>query len=255
MQTGLDEHGWNAIAICAHSGLIGWWRNSLRSQIWRTFRRTAKVESHPVTAKYKARLHHFGEKVFPGIFMGPAQNAERSWKRDILVADAEESQDNHAPGVFAKRISAKGLVVVKGGTFVCLCANGMIKLARKDSEVRTSEQIRQGPEKMEHHNSDHPGEDDKSDLAEPQQLVAMEAKSVGCISGRLICRHHVQERQHFYVPQESSLPIPLKYVDVVRRTNTTLDVLREHRIDDRWNVDGDRKLSGLWTGFTHFTHC
>ena len=45
---------------------------------------------------------------------------------------------------------------------------------------------------------------------------------------------------------------PLKHDNVARRTNTALDVLQEHKIDD-WNVDGDRKLSGLWTRFTHFT--
>ena len=33
------------------------------------------------------------------------------------------------------------------------------------------------------------------------------------------------------VPQESSFPIPLKYIDVVRRTNTTLDVLQEGQMD------------------------
>ena len=34
---------------------------------------------------------------------------------------------------------------------------------------------------------------------------------------------------------------------------TTMDVLLESRIDDVWNVDGDRSLSELWTGFTRFT--
>ena len=52
---------------------------------------------------------------------------------------------------------------------------------------------------------------------------------------------------------ESSFPIPLKYIDVVRRTNTALDVLQEGHIYDYWNVDGDRQLSGPWTGFTQFT--
>ena len=33
------------------------------------------------------------------------------------------------------------------------------------------------------------------------------------------------------------------------RTNTTLDVLLESRID-YWNVDGGRELSEPWTGFT-----
>ena len=42
-------------------------------------------------------------------------------------------------------------------------------------------------------------------------------------------------------------------IDVVRRTNTTLDVLLESRIDVFWNVDGGRELSGPWTVFTQFT--
>ena len=55
------------------------------------------------------------------------------------------------------------------------------------------------------------------------------------------------------MPKEFSFPIPLKYIDVVRRTNTTLDVLLESRTDDYWNVDGDRMLSEPWTCFTQFT--
>ena len=45
-----------------------------------------------------------------------------------------------------------------------------------------------------------------------------------------------------YVPSEESLQIPLKYIDVVRQTNTTLDIMLESRTDDYWNVDGDREL-------------
>ena len=35
--------------------------------------------------------------------------------------------------------------------------------------------------------------------------------------------------------------------------HTNLDVAQEKRIDDYWNVDGDRNLSDLSTGFTRFT--
>ena len=62
-------------------------------------------------------------------------------------------------------------------------------------------------------------------------------------------RHHVQPRVKLDLPKKESFPIPLKYVDVVRRTNRTLDALLESRIDDDWNVDGDQELSGPWTGF------
>ena len=49
---------------------------------------------------------------------------------------------------------------------------------------------------------------------------------------------------------DGSFPIPLKYIDVVRRTKT---VLLESRIGDCWNVDGGRELSGRWTCFTQFS--
>ena len=44
-----------------------------------------------------------------------------------------------------------------------------------------------------------------------------------------------------------------KYIDVVRRTNATLDVLLESRIDDYWNIDGGFHLSDAWTEF-HTVH-
>ena len=47
---------------------------------------------------------------------------------------------------------------------------------------------------------------------------------------------------------KSSFPIPLKYIDVVKRTNTTLYVLQESRVYDHWNVDGAWQLSAPWTG-------
>ena len=56
-----------------------------------------------------------------------------------------------------------------------------------------------------------------------------------------------------HVSKEVSFFVPLKHIDVVRRTNTTLDVLLESRIDGYWNVDGGRELSGPRTGFTQFT--
>ena len=53
--------------------------------------------------------------------------------------------------------------------------------------------------------------------------------------------------------KESSFPVPLEFFDVVRRTHMTLDVLQTCRIDDYWNVDGDRILLRQWTRFTPCT--
>ena len=54
------------------------------------------------------------------------------------------------------------------------------------------------------------------------------------------------------MPKEESFLIPLKYNDVTRTTDTTLDVMSEKRFGDYWNVDGERELSDAWTGFTRF---
>ena len=73
------------------------------------------------------------------------------------------------------------------------------------------------------------------------------------MSGNFIYRHHVEPRVKLYSPREESFPIPLKYIDVSRTTDTNLDVKQEKRIDDYWNIDGSRDLSDPWTGFTQFT--
>ena len=71
--------------------------------------------------------------------------------------------------------------------------------------------------------------------------------------GNFIYRHHVEPRVKLYSPREESFPIPLKYVDVSRTTDTNLYVKQERRIADYWNIDGSRELSDTWTGFTQFT--
>ena len=62
-----------------------------------------------------------------------------------------------------------------------------------------------------------------------------------------------QELSSLPVPKKESFPIPLRYIVVIRRTRTTLNVLQESRIDDYWNIDAHRKLSEPGTGFTKFT--
>ena len=55
-----------------------------------------------------------------------------------------------------------------------------------------------------------------------------ESKDFWAMSGDVITRYHRSPRQHLYTPQESDFPIPLKYVDVHRHTETDLDSPSEH---------------------------
>ena len=74
------------------------------------------------------------------------------------------------------------------------------------------------------------------------------------MSGNFIFRHHVEPRVKLYSPREESFPIPLRYIDVTRATSTTLDVMLERRMDDYWNIEGNRDLSDSWKDRVHTIH-
>ena len=104
-------------------------------------------------------------------------------------------------------------------------------------------------------NIDFLGESERS-LPQPQDSFPDAGEAINdfwSMSGSFIYRHHVEPRVKLYSPREESFPIPLKYIDVTRTTHTNLDVKQEKRIDDYWNIDGSRDLSGPWKGFTQFT--
>ena len=67
----------------------------------------AMVEYYPISAKNLSRLHQFGPKVLPAIFLGSALHAGGIWKGDILVADIEELEQMDASEICAKRLNAK----------------------------------------------------------------------------------------------------------------------------------------------------
>ena len=70
----------------------------------------AMVEDHLISAKDLSRLHHFGKKVLPRIFLGYASHAGRIWKGDILVADIEELEKTDASELHVRRLNAKDVL-------------------------------------------------------------------------------------------------------------------------------------------------
>ena len=59
------------------------------------------VEYHPITAKDQSRIHQFGKKVLPGLFLGYALYAGRIWKGDVLIADLEELETMDASEIYS----------------------------------------------------------------------------------------------------------------------------------------------------------
>ena len=213
------------------------------------------VEYHPITAKHQSRIHQFGKKVLPGLFLGYALYAGIILKGDVLNADLEELETMDASEIHSKRINAKEVIFPKEkGEFIFPFADGRIKPLGGDQDLRTPTLVRHRPIQGES-SIDFLGESEGS-LPQPQDsfLDAGEAiHDFWSMSGSFIYRHHVEPRVKLYSPREESFPIPLKYIDVTRTTHTNLDVKLEKRIDDYWNIDGSRDLSDPWTGFTQFT--
>ena len=71
------------------------------------------VEYHPITAKDQYRIHQFGKKVLPGLFLGYALYAEGVLKGDVLIADLEELETMDASEIYSKRVNAKEVIFPK----------------------------------------------------------------------------------------------------------------------------------------------
>ena len=159
-----------------------------------------------------------------------------------------------ASEIYSKRLNAKEVIFPKQGEFILPTADGRIKTLGGDQELRTSTLVRHRPIQGES-NIDFLGKSEGS-LPQPHDSLPVAGEAINdfwSMSGSFKNRHHVEPRVKLYSPREESFPIPLKYIDVSRTTHPNLDVKREKRIDDYWNIDGSRDLSDPWTGFTQFT--
>ena len=173
-----------------------------------------------------------------------------------MVADKEELERMDAMEICAIRLNVKEVLTpMSGEKFIFPNADGTVKLSGGHHVLRTSTLIRDRPDRGEEQGNLQ-GEADGSSttpLRDSSWFDGETRNDFWSISVNCIYRPHVEPRVKLYVPREESLPIPLKYTDVTRTTDTSLDVMLERNIDDYRNVDGDRELSETWTGFSKFT--
>ena len=212
------------------------------------------VEYHPISAKVQPRIHQFGKKVLPGLFLGYALYAGGIWKGDVLVADLEELETMDASEIYSKRLNAKEVIFPKEKReFIFPIADGRIQICWRRSGTENIHLIRHRHIRGESH-LDFLGESEGS-LPPPHDSFPDAGEAINdlwSMSGNFIYRHHVEARVKLFSLREESFPFPLKYIDVSRTTHANLDVKQEKRVDDYWNIDGSRDLSDPWTGFTQF---
>ena len=89
----------------------------------------AMVEYHTISAKDLSRLHQFGAKVLPGIFLGFALYAVGIRKGDIMVADIEDLEEMNASERHARRLNAKEVLTPqRSGNFIFPFADGTVQI-------------------------------------------------------------------------------------------------------------------------------
>ena len=110
---------WNTVPICeTFTDLLSDGKTPYERRFGKPFKGPiisfgSLVEYHLITAKDQSRIHQFGKKVLPGLFLGYALYAGEIWKGDILVADIEELETMDASEIYSKSLSAKEVIFQK----------------------------------------------------------------------------------------------------------------------------------------------
>ena len=160
------------------------------------------VEYHPITAKNQSRIHQFGKKVLPGLFLGYALYVGRIWKGDILVADIEELETMDASEIYSERLNAKEVVLPKeNGKIMFPAADGRINLSGGDQEPRTSTLVREHQIQGEGH-VDFLGESEGS-LPPPQDSLPVASEAIIDFGSN---RHNVETRVKTLLAERRIIP-------------------------------------------------
>ena len=170
------------------------------------------VEYHPISTRDLSRLHQFGKKILPGIFLGYEFVAGGIWIGDILIADLEDLEKLDASEIYHRRNNAKELL-----------ADGTTKLSGRDNEFREPTPRRKQTEKSEVFCEKLQGESGVSQFTETTDDAEARA-DFWSIQGDFIYRHDNEPRVQLYVPKEETFPDPLKYIDVTRSAHTDLEL-------------------------------
>ena len=117
LQSGLDENWWADSIECYTNlrniqDLLSDGKTSYERRFGKPFKGPiipfgSLVEHYPIQPKDQSRIHHFGKKVLPGLFLGYALYAGRIRKDDILIADIEELEMMDAAEIYSERLNAK----------------------------------------------------------------------------------------------------------------------------------------------------
>ncbi len=198
----------------------------------------AHVEFLPKSQVDMARVHEFGSKMLQGIFVGYQQDSGGGWSKDLLVADWDQIENaEHVSEIQTKRFHYKEVdVMLKQGKFISPLVEGTLRQPGSN-RYRNSSSRRQAKgdllrgddvdeERVDTDEEEGAEDEDRKEPAEaqPEETESADApKDYWSFPGETIHIHHVQPRTTLFVPTEENYPIPVKYLDVMRRTDTDIE--------------------------------
>ena len=133
----------------------------------------AMVAHHRISEKDTTRLHQFGPKFLPGIFIGYVLCAVGIWRGEIMVADIQELEEMDASEIHARRLNAKEVFTpMKCDHVILPVAEGSVKTSGRDRRLKPSTLIR-----------DHPTEEKNKMIFEENQtgLLQLHFKTHRCM--------------------------------------------------------------------------
>ena len=158
------------------------------------------LEYHPIFAEDLSRLHQFGPKVLPGIFLGCVLHAVRIWKGDIAVADIEELEEMDASEIHARKLNAKEVFTpVSREKFTHIPNrrwNSQALWRRSGSENIHFNPGSPRPRRRTRKSSR------RSDGSSSTPLDGEARTDLWSISGNFIYLHHVEPRVNLHVPRD-----------------------------------------------------
>ena len=201
------------------------------------------------------------DKWLSGIFAGYKMQAGGGWAKNLWVINWDElNESKHISQVYLRDLPSDQVwPQMNGEKFIFpLISGDLNQPGLKATEmsrraVRRNRKQREKQKEEEEKNTFEDSEQAEREVKQKQRDIQMQEEDFWTVNSSFITRHYKRPRFEKSVPTEGDCPMPLKWLDVVRFTSTSLPEAGMRSIDDYWLEDGDESLDMEWTGSTGFS--
>ena len=169
--------------------------------------------------------------MLPVRFLEYVQRAGGGWSGDLLIADCDDFENLSESEVHVKRFQKES-------------CRFHVPPDLSNSSIFLNSHAAKCP----------PGENsEEHEKEEEDTLLHREnGKDFWSMSGYFMYPYHEVHRTELNIPDETTVSILLKYVDVMRQTRTSIESVSKQSLNEYWNDEKEVLLSEEWIGTTRF---